>query len=352
MSDSPERSLQQLPHYVLDILGQPLALRDLLSMGLGSTATTFLSQGLAGFDRILITGMGASLYASYPSYLRLAKAGLPVWFVETGELLHDVPELITGRSLVWVASQSGESAEVHALLEQLEQCVNPRPTVLGIVNNTDSVLAQSADVLIQLHAGEERAVSTRTYVNTLVASALAVRVALGEPESTDLFTAVGAVQRYLDDWRAHADAIGDAISTPDTLVILARGASRAAAGTGALIIKEAAKYPAEALSTSQFRHGPLEMVTEGVTAVLFEGDRPTAPLSQRLADDIRRYGGRVVWLGQTVPDPDALPLAACRGVARHVAEILPLQLLSVVLAERAGIEPGVFRHLEKVTRVL
>ncbi|SMD20503.1 SIS domain-containing protein [Kibdelosporangium aridum] len=349
MPDSLEQPLEQLPRYVQDILEQPPALRGLLTAGLGSAATTFLSQGLAGFDRIVITGMGASLYASYPSYLRLARAGLPVWLVETGELLHDVPELVTGRSLLWVASQSGESAEVQALLEQ---CVNPRPTVLGIVNNTDSALAQAADVVIELHAGEERAVSTRTYVNTLAASALAVRLALGEPESTDLFAAVGAVQRYLDDWRAHADAIGDAISTPDALVILARGASLAAAGTGALIIKEAAKYHAEALSTSQFRHGPLEMVAVGVTVVLLEGDRHTAPLGQRLADDIRRYGGRVVWLGQTVPDPDALSLAACRGAARHIAEILPLQLLSVVLAERAGIEPGVFRHLEKVTRVL
>jgi glucosamine--fructose-6-phosphate aminotransferase (isomerizing) len=347
--DSPEQPLQQLPRYVLDILGQPRALRGLLSAGLGSAATTFLSQGLSGFDRILITGMGASLYASYPSYLRLARAGLPVWLVETGELLHDVPELVTGRSLLWVASQSGESAEVQALLER---CANPRPTVLGIVNNTGSALAQAADVVIELHAGEETAVSTRTYVNTLAASALAVRLALGEPEGTDLFDTTGAMQHYLDDWRAHADAISDAISTPDTLVILARGASLAAANTGALIIKEAAKYHAEALSTSQFRHGPLEMVAEGVTAVLLEGDRHTAPLGQRLADDIRRYGGRVVWLGQRVLDPDAIQLAAYRGAARHIAEILPLQLLSVVLAERTGIEPGVFRHLEKVTKVL
>jgi glucosamine--fructose-6-phosphate aminotransferase (isomerizing) len=224
--------------------------------------------------------------------------------------------------------------------------------VLGIVNDADSTLARAADVVIELHAGEEKAVSTRTYVTTLAASALAVRLALGEADNTDLFEAIGAVQDYLDSWRAHADAIGDAVSTPDSLVILGRGASLAAANAGALIMKEAAKYHAEALSTSQFRHGPLEMVAEGVTVVVLEGDRHTAPFGQRLADDIRRYGGRVVWLGQTVPDPDAFPLPACRGVAREIAEILPLQLLSVVLAERAGIEPGVFRYLDKVTRVL
>lgn len=349
MPDPHEQPVQPLPRYVQDILGQPQAMHDLLTAGPGPAAATFLSRGLARFDRIVMTGMGASLYASYPSYLRLARAGLPVWLVETAELLHDTPELINGRSLLWVASQSGESAEVRALLER---CANPRPTVLGIVNDTDSTLARTADVVIELHAGEEKAVGTRTYVTTLAASALAVRLALGQPDNTDLFDAIGAVRHYLDGWRAHADAIGDAVSAPDTLMILGRGASLAAANTGALIIKEAAKYHAEALSGSQFRHGPMEMVAEGVTVVLLEGDQHTAQLGRRLADDIRRYGGRVVWLGRTVPDPDTFPLAACRGAARQIAEILPLQLLSVVLAERAGIEPGVFRYLDKVTRML
>jgi glucosamine--fructose-6-phosphate aminotransferase (isomerizing) len=44
-------------------------------------------------------------------------------------------------------------------------------------------------------------------------------------------------------------------------------------------------------------------------------------------------------------------LADVHGAGRAIGEIVALQLLSVSLAEQAGIEPGVFRHLEKVTTV-
>ncbi len=37
---------------------------------------------------------------------------------------------------------------------------------------------------------------------------------------------------------------------------------------------------------------------------------------------------------------------------RPVAEILPFQVLSVVLAERRGLEPGAFRQIGKVTTTL
>jgi len=37
---------------------------------------------------------------------------------------------------------------------------------------------------------------------------------------------------------------------------------------------------------------------------------------------------------------------------RPIAEIVPLQLLSVVMAERAGHEPGAFRKIGKITRTL
>jgi glucosamine--fructose-6-phosphate aminotransferase (isomerizing) len=35
--------------------------------------------------------------------------------------------------------------------------------------------------------------------------------------------------------------------------------------------------------------------------------------------------------------------------ARPLVEILPLQMLSIVMAQRKGIEPGKFRHVGKVT---
>lgn len=115
------------------------------------------------------------------------------------------------------------------------------------------------------------------------------------------------------------------------MFVLGRGASMAAVSTGALIIKEAAKAAVESMSAPQFRHGPFE---------------------RRTVADLRELGAHALLAGG--PDGDAavtLP-ALSSPRALPLAEILPLQALSVVLARRRGVEPGAFRQIGKVTRTL
>jgi glucosamine--fructose-6-phosphate aminotransferase (isomerizing) len=254
-------------------------------------------------------------------------------------------------TLLIVISQSGASAEVEALLEQLPA---PRPVVLGVVNELDSPLARGADVVIELHAGPELAVGTRSYVNTLAACALLASAAVGGDAAAELRTAVGALAHYLGRWRERVEEVTAALLPAPRLVVLGRGPSLAAARTGALIVKEAAKVHAEGLSSSEFRHGPLELVDEHLSAVMLPGPPATSTLNARLAADIAGYGGRVGWLGASGAPEGTSAVAApnCGGAAAPVGEIVPLQLLCVALAEAAGIEPGVFRYLQKVTRVL
>ena len=336
--------------YVDDIVSQPQSLERVLDARLGADAERLLDGGGARFDRIVISGMGASAHAAYPAFLRLADAGVPVVLLETAELLQQALGMIGGeRTLLWLISQSGDSAEIAALLDQL-----PRggPTVLGVVNDTDSALGRGADVIVEMHAGPELAVGTRSFVNTLAVCALVTDRLVGGSSEPELRAAVAPLDAYVGSWREHADAIGAAVGGAQSLFVLGRGSSLAAARTGALVIKEAAKAPAEAMSSSEFRHGPLELVDGGFAAVVLEGDPRTVELNARLAGDIAGHGGRVGWLGRSDGPGEKLALAPAEGAALAIAETVPLQLLSVVLAERAGIEPGVFRYLQKVTRTL
>ena len=63
-------------------------------------------------------------------------------------------------------------------------------------------------------------------------------------------------------------------------------------------------------------------------------------------------GGRSVWLAHDVAETDARLPEIASGEALPIAEILPLQFLSVALAGQTGVEPGAFRHIQKVTRTL
>src|ERR1700680_5077125 len=102
--------------FVADIRSQAEGLRRALG---GDTARSVAALAGARYDRIVLSGMGASLFALYPAWLACVQAGLPAWWIDTGELLHNAQGLLTGNTLLFLTSQSGSSAEIVALLDAL-----------------------------------------------------------------------------------------------------------------------------------------------------------------------------------------------------------------------------------------
>jgi glutamine---fructose-6-phosphate transaminase (isomerizing) len=335
------------PAYLADIRQQPESLQQVLDSRFEPEALAMLGR-LRGFDRVVLTGMGASLYALYPAFLALASAGLPVWHVETSELLGGAAGLVNPGTLLWITSQSGRSAEITALLERVSDL---RPAVLGFTNDTASPLAESADAVVELRSGTETAVGTRSYVNSLAAHGRATTAVLEREVSAEVSEAPARLAEYLSRWDEHI-AAWDAAVSEQILFVVGRGASLAAARTGALIVKEAAKTPIEAMSAPQFRHGPLEIADKRTCVIVLPGAPADASLNERLAADLVAFGANSVTLAPPRSGSGPELPALSSDDARPLAEILPFQLLSVVLAERLGYEPGAFRQIGKVTTTL
>jgi glucosamine--fructose-6-phosphate aminotransferase (isomerizing) len=333
------------PPYIADIRSQPEALQRLLDQALPAEALALLRR-LPTFGRVIMTGMGASLHALYPGFLALAAAGIPVWCVEAAELLSDAGGLITADSLLWVTSQSGRSAEIAPLLAR-----SPRPqAILGVTSDVTGPLAAAADAVIELCSGAEHTVGTRSYLNSLAAHLMATEAALGRPVPRDVYDMPGRLAGYLKQWDDHLSA-WDAAVNQEILFTVGRGASLAAARTGALIVKEAAKTPLEAMSAPQFRHGPLEMADGRICVIVLPGTAADAVRSDRLADDLSVVGANVVRLAAGHGPGPWMP-EVLTDETRPIAEIVPFQVLSVLLAQRHGLEPGAFRQIGKVTTTL
>jgi glucosamine--fructose-6-phosphate aminotransferase (isomerizing) len=338
--------------YIADILSQPAALQQALG-DLDLTPLEPLKRLIAGgqIDRILITGMGASLHGTYPAWLYLANAGLPAYWVDAAELLYYMQGMITPKTLLWVISQSGRSAE---LLHLLSPGALPKPKMLfALTNDLSSPLAKAADLTLHINAPVELTVSTRTYLNTLAISQLSALLLAGldvQAGLDQLQSAGEMLAGYLAGWQAQVEMLMEKVGLPPSLVILGRGPSLAAAHTGALVQAEAAKYPALALHAAEFRHGPLELIRPGLSVMVLAGTGDTAHLNRRLAAEIAQRGGQVFWLAES-PEADLpfVQVPPARGLGLPLAEIAPFQLLSLALAQQAGVEAGKFFFSGKVT---
>jgi glucosamine--fructose-6-phosphate aminotransferase (isomerizing) len=119
---------------------------------------------------------------------------------------------------------------------------------------------------------------------------------------------------------------------------------------GSLTNKEAARSAFEGMHAAAFRHGPLEIVSEGFAALIFAGARQTSELNRELAREIMSYGGKAIWL-DSAPDPEipTVLFPETSELTRPLVEILPMQMLTLAMAKRRGLEAGKFRHVSKIT---
>jgi glucosamine--fructose-6-phosphate aminotransferase (isomerizing) len=303
------------------------------------------------FNRIVLTGMGASYTVSYPAWVILSQLGLPASLLETSELIHYAPRQIDDNTLLWGVSQSGRSAEIQQLVQQVSK--NPVGAFIGVTNEADSPLGQAGDPVLQLLAGEEATVSSRTYLNALAVLLLAaVQLVGGDVEQArgEMVEAANAIENYLANWQEHVAEVTEMIGYPRQLMVVGRGPSLAAALTSSFMQKEAAKYACEGMSSAQFRHGPLELAAPGFALVVYEGQAKTARMNRELALEVAGYGGKVAWVSTRVdPDLPTLQIPRVSELTLPFVEILPLQMLSLSLAQHDSIEPGKFRHISKVT---
>jgi glucosamine--fructose-6-phosphate aminotransferase (isomerizing) len=339
--------------YVKDILSQGGSVKGALEQFDPKTlrSLTDLIHG-GSFDRIILTGMGGSYFASYPVWLILVNAGLPAIQVDCAELIHHSRPLITKRTLLWVTSQSGRSAEIIAVLELVKQT---GATLLATLNDLSSPLAQAGGkYIIPLHAETEKTVSTRTYINSLALGQLAA-LALTEGNLSqamdDLNVTSSGLMNYLSEWEKNLQEIQKRITPPQSLVLLGRGPSLAAANAGALILGEASKFAAIGMQAGEFRHGPMELVSPKLTVLIFAGPPETRELNHRLYKDLSDAGAHTFWV--TTPDEaneeTCIHMPRAQGIGIPLAEIVPIQMLTVHIAIANNVEPGKFFRIGKIT---
>jgi glutamine---fructose-6-phosphate transaminase (isomerizing) len=338
--------------YVRDILDQPRAIAATVEqIAIEPRLEALAAKLRAGsFARVLLTGMGSSLFALHPLQIELTAAGLAPHLVETAELLNALPRLLEG-ALIIAVSQSGRSAEIVRLLREKPAGA----AIIGVTNTPGSPLDSEADAVLMTYAGEEFSVSCKTYVAALAALRLLGAVLAGGDVAAcraELAQASEAAAQYLENWRDHVVRLAHLmdIANLSQLFFVGRGSSLAAVLTGGLITKESTHTAAEGMSSAAFRHGPLETTGPGTVVMVFGGDNRFHDLTRRLCNDLRKAGADIMAVGLNAGLP-ALALPDVPTPLLPILEILPVEMLTLALAARKGFEAGCFSHATKVTTV-
>jgi glutamine---fructose-6-phosphate transaminase (isomerizing) len=314
-------------------------------------------EALAGFLRRnpppfgLTVARGSSDHAAlYGKYLMESLVGLVCSSAVPSVTTLYGAQLGLNKALTMTISQSGQSPD---LLEVTRQARRAGALTVAFVNQADSPLASTAEVVFPLHAGTEEAVAaTKSYLATLVAL---VQLMAYWQENTALKNALPSLPEAMHvaanaDWSAGLEVLAES----DNGLVIGRGYTFSIANELALKLKETSTFHAEAMSGAELLHGPVALVEPDFPLLVLATKDKALPGMLELLENLRTKGHVLVASSES----QALDLA-------HTPLPLPTKLHPVLdpillaqafypfaaqLALARGFDPDSPRNLSKVTR--
>lgn len=296
-------------HYMhKEIFEQPKSVSDTLEGRITQTHVLVNAFGI-GAERIFKDVQQVQILACGTSY----HAGLVAkyWFEDilqlpcqtevASEYRYRNP-VVQNNTLFVTVSQSGETADTLAALQQVKQYAAQHglniPT-LTICNAPESSMTRESDLVFLTHAGPEIGVaSTKAFTTQLVALAL-------------LMTSVGRVQERITEQQenlivlglqklpsliqhalsheATIEALAASFADKDHALFLGRGTMYPIAMEGALKLKEVSYIHAEAYPAGELKHGPLALIDENMPVVAIA---PMDDLIDKLKSNLQEVNAR------------------------------------------------------------
>ena len=264
------------------------------------------------------------------------------------ESIYSVP-LRLREALYIVISQSGASPD---LLRSAAAARNAGARVVALVNAENSPLAELADTVIPLQAGPEKSVAaTKSFIGSLGA---VLHLVAHWKQDAALLGALRALpgqlrQAFELDWSPLVDGLRDM----HDLFVLGRGYGLAAAQEAALKLKETCALHAEAFSSAEVRHGPMELVGPRLPVLLFAQQDDALPGVMATARDFHQRGAAVWTAAPGASGRDALPIVpTAQPMCAPILAIQSFYRAVNALAIARGRDPDHPPHLAKVTETV
>jgi glucosamine--fructose-6-phosphate aminotransferase (isomerizing) len=258
----------------------------------------------------------------------------------------DAPLSLQG-TLCLAISQSGRSPD---LLVAARAARNSGATVVALVNDPDSPLAEIASIVLPQGAGPEKSpAATKSFITSL--SAIAQLVSLWSGDSAMQKALPQLPSALAKAWDQDWSVCREKLRRADHLYTVGRGLHLGIAQESAHKLKEICLLHAEAFSSAEVLHGPNELAGEGFPVLLFRSEDISDPSVMDTARQLAAQGASVMIVGGS--DPGALPVP--RAPHPALAPILQIQSfyrMANALACDRGHDPDHPRYVQKVTHTV
>jgi len=359
-------------HYMLkEIYEQPDAIASTLEGRISNKKLVEESFGINAkeifdaVDGVHILACGTSYHAGMVAkYWLESIAKIPCSVEIASEFRYRKP-MVRRNSLVLTLSQSGETADTLAALEEAKRLGFGHS--LAICNVPESSLVRASDLCLMTRAGPEIGVaSTKAFTTQLVALMLLV-VALGrrrdlsdEDEQQiidELIRLPNKIEHMLTEADEKIIKLSEKFTEKFHSLFLGRGSMYPIAMEGALKLKEISYIHAEAYPAGELKHGPLALVdSEMPVVVVAPNDELLEKLKSNMHEVYARGGQLIVFADpssnvESSDGMDVIDVVSCSELIAPIIYSIPLQLLSYHVAVIKGTDVDQPRNLAKSVTV-
>ena len=293
-------------------------------------------------DSVFFLGAGgAGILMSPAADLLTRESSLATFCQAPAELMALGSAHLNSRSLVVIPSRSGDTKEA---LDVLDYCHQAGAKVISLTGTAGSPLAQRADINFTNLVADDNS-SESFYLQSLLIALSAMDVRGEIDDYAAVFAEFQGLPEFLlktkSDFEARAPEVANAIAAADYHLMIGAGSSWPEAFYyGMCILEEMQWIRTRPVHAAHFFHGPLELVEEGISCLLFKGEDGSAPMVDRVEQFVTKYEGRLTIL-------DTAELAT--GLSPRARSLISPIILATVL-ERVSAHLEVIRDHPLTTR--
>ena len=320
-------------------------------------------DALKNASRIIITACGTSWHAGLiGEYLIEEFAGVPVEVEYASEFRYRSP-IINKTDIVFVISQSGETADTLGALREAKRKGAP---VLGICNVVGSTIARETDAGVYIHAGPEigvastKAFTSQVLVLTMFALMLGRMKNLPLERGRAIVNALKEIPELVQevlDKDQEIKRLAKDLSPHNNALYLGRGYNFPVALEGALKLKEISYIHAEGYPAAEMKHGPIALIDENMPTIVIATKDSIYEKIVSNVQEVKARGGKIISIvnkeDKKIHDLSDAVIEVPSTIIplMPIVNVIPLQLLAYYVAIERGCNVDQPRNLAKSVTV-